>query len=166
MTDTLPVAPDALRDQLLEAWRTNNRINRIIIEAASEEGLRSSLSTRGGRDVARQFAHIHNNRVWQLEGRAKDLAAGLPKFASRVSPTKDELTAALDASCEAIGRFLEDVLNGVPKRRGFRKGIFATLGYLIAHESHHRGSILLTMKTSGHSLDKAIRDGIWGWDQI
>ena len=63
--------------QLLEAWHTNNRINLVLIDGISDEGLRSSLSTRGGRDVARQFAHLHNVRVYQMEQRAKDLAEAL-----------------------------------------------------------------------------------------
>lgn len=64
-------------DELLEAWRTNNRINLFLIDRISDEGMRCTLSKRGGRNVARQFAHLHNVRVWHLEGRARDLATGL-----------------------------------------------------------------------------------------
>ncbi len=53
--------------------------------------------------------------------------------------------------------FLDGVLAGEPKRRGLKKGIFATLGYFVAHESHHRGNILLTLKECGHNIDKAAR---------
>lgn len=153
-------------EDLLEAWRTNNRINLYLVDHISEAGLRCTLSKRGGRDVARQFAHIHNNRVWQLEGRAKDLAQELEKFPTKVSPAKSELEAALIASGEAVASFLDGVLSGEPKRRGFRKGLFTTLAYFVAHESHHRGSILLTLKERGHAVEKKVRDTIWGWDQI
>ena len=61
--------------------------------------------------------------------------------------------------------FLSDVLAGTPKRRGFRKGIFTTLSYFVAHESHHRGSILLTLKMSGHALEKDAAYAIWDWDR-
>ena len=40
---------------LLE-WRLNNAINLRLIDAI----MRSTMSTRGGRDVARQFVHLHN----------------------------------------------------------------------------------------------------------
>ncbi len=153
-------------DDLLEAWHTNNRINLFLIDHISDAGMKCTLSKRGGRDVARQFAHIHNNRVWHLERRAKDLAEGLSKFPTKESPGKRRLKDALTASCAAGESFLHGVLSGEPKRRGFRKGVFTTVGYFIAHESHHRGSILLTLKQCGHPLDKKARDAIWGWDQM
>ena len=74
--------------QLLEAWRTNNRINLYLIDAIDKEGMQCTLSKRGGRNVVRQFAHIHNNRFWQLEKRAKDLADGLHKYATNEEPTR------------------------------------------------------------------------------
>ncbi len=155
-----------MREELLEAWRTNNRINLFLIDKISVAGMRCSLSKRGGRDVARQFAHMHDVRVWHLEKRARDLAEGLEKFASKVTPTKTQLRKALSASGEAVESFLEGVLAGEPKRRGFKKGIFTTLGYFVAHESHHRGNILLTLKECGHNIDKAAQYAIWGWDQM
>ena len=155
-----------MHDELLEAWRTNNRINLFLIDRISAAGMKCTLSRRGGRDVALQFAHIHNVRVWHLEKRAKDLSKGLPKFESKVSPKKTELKKALTASSRAVESFLGDVLSGKPRRRGFKKGLFTTLSYFVAHESHHRGSILLTLKECGHSLDNASAYAIWGWDQM
>lgn len=157
-------------EELLEAWRTNNRINLFLIDRISAAGMKCSLSKRGGRDVARQFAHLHDVRVYHLDKRAKDLAKGLVKFQSKgaatVTPKKGDLKKALTASGVAVEKLLAGVLNGEPKRRGFKKGIFATLGYFVAHESHHRGSILLTLKECGHNLDQATRYAIWDWDRI
>jgi uncharacterized damage-inducible protein DinB len=155
---------------LVEAWRTNNRIHLFLIDRIKATGMKCSLSKRGGRDVARQFAHIHDVRLYHLEKRANDLLAGLEKFQSKdtptVSPTKAELKKALRASGAAMERFLVDVLEGAPKRRGLKKGIFTTFGYLIAHESHHRGSILLTLKECGHPLSRDDAYAIWSWDQM
>ena len=153
-------------DDLLEAWRTNHRITLYLIDHICDDGMSSTLSKHGGRDVAGQFAHMHNVRVWHLQKRAKDLATPLAPFETKVSPGKEELKEALSASSSAVESFLAGVLSGEPKRRGFKKGIFTTLSYLIAHESHHRGSILLTIKTSGHALDRNAAYAIWSWDQM
>ena len=159
-----------MREEIVEAWRTNNRINLFLIDEISAAGMKCTLSKRGGREVARQFAHLHDVRIYQLEKRARDLSEGLVAFQSKgakaVVPSKAQLRKALKASGDAIETFLTDLLDGAPKRRGFKKGIFTTLAYFVAHESHHRGSILLTLKECGHAPTQDARYAIWSWDRI
>lgn len=111
-----------MSDELLEGWNTNRRINLWLIEGVSEQGLRCSLSTRGGRDVARQFAHVHNNRLHHLDKRAPDLAEGLENFESKHSPSREQLIVAYEASTAAMGVFLVDVLGGSPNEGDSRRG--------------------------------------------
>ncbi len=35
------------------------------------------------------------------------------------------------------------------------------LSYFLAHDAHHRGNILLTLKLSGHKVDTDTQYGIW-----
>ncbi len=153
--------------EFLGAWQTNERINFDLIDGISDEGLQSTLSKRGGRDVARQFGHLHDLRIWQLEKRAPDLAEGLNPFESKCSPSRQELKEALTVSGGRVSRFLEDLATGVDgkgvsRRRGFKTGIFTTLSYFISHESHHRGNILATLKANQQLPSKAVQYGIWG----
>jgi uncharacterized damage-inducible protein DinB len=152
-------------DDVLEAWRTNNRINLLLFDRISDEGMRCTLSKRGGRDVARQFAHIHDVRVHHLEKRAKDLAEGLPVFRSKAHPDRQAVREALAVSGEALEAFLAGLVAGEKGRRGFKKGIATTLSYFVSHESHHRGSILLTLKSCGHGVDQTTAYAIWDWDR-
>ena len=104
-------------------------------------------------------------RVWQIQKRARDLAEGLEMFSAKDRPNRQELIEAFQASGAAIEQFLSDLSRGFKKRRGFKRGFSTTLSYFVAHESHHRGSILLTIKTCGHKLDKASSYAIWDWDR-
>lgn len=152
-------------EELLEAWRTNNRINLFLIDQISDEGMACTLSKRGGRDVVRQFAHLHNVRLWHLENRAKELAAGLYKFETDERPDREFLKTCLQASADRVEQFIREVAAGHPKFRTFKKGIVNHVAYFIAHESHHRGSILLTLKQCGHKVDQATAYAIWDWDK-
>ena len=155
-----------MQDELVEAWRTNCRINLLLIDQIKDAGMSSTLSTRGGRGVAGEFAHMHNVRVWHLQKRAKDLAEELVIFETKAVPTKVQLKKAMKASAKGLEALLVGALNGEAKRRGFKKGICTTLAYVVAHEARHRGRILLTLKVSGQTLDKKTQMAIWGWDQI
>src|SRR5690606_27675009 len=111
MTDARKASqPEAvpLLEQLLEAWRTNHRINLFLIDRISDEGMLATLSKRGGRDVVRQFAHMHNIRVARLDVWAKDLARSLPRFETHDRPDRPTLKAALEESSGAIERFITE----------------------------------------------------------
>ncbi len=155
-----------MRDKLVEAWRTNHRINLKLIDSIDAKGMAATLSTRGGRDVIRQFAHLHNVRVWHLQRRAKHLATPLAVFATADRPTKTQLKKALAASTAVVEELLTGAGAGTKGIGGFKRGPIQTLAYFIAHDSHHRGNILLTLKQSGHRIDKATRYGIWDWDRL
>ncbi|MBV8809153.1 MAG: hypothetical protein JO033_10810 [Acidobacteriaceae bacterium] len=150
---------------LVEAWRVNNRINLFLLDRITDAGMASTTSTRGGRNVARQFAHLHNNRVDFLMHHApRDLSEGIVKFEGSYSPTKEELKTALESSAESIARLIEHSMNQGGTIRAFRRGVFAAFGYLVAHDSHHRGSILLTLKLTGNKLDSDAQYLIWDWN--
>jgi uncharacterized damage-inducible protein DinB len=152
--------------EILEALRINHRINRKLLDGISDEGLSCTLSKRGGRSVARQLAHVHNVRIWHLERRAKALAKGARVFATEEEPSRRELVAALEDSAGRVEELFRRVAEGKPGARALKRGLIPYLAYFIAHESHHRGNILLTLKQCGHPVDSKTRYAIWDWDRV
>lgn len=151
-----------MEDQLLETWQIHNRINFYLLDAVEPASL-SSLSASKGRTVGEQFAHIHNVRLMWLKSAAPDLLAGLPKIEKEQATDKKFLRKSLADSGEAINALLKKSLMEGGKVKGFKPHSTAFLGYLISHESHHRGQIILSLKQAGKVLDKKILFGIWEW---
>jgi uncharacterized damage-inducible protein DinB len=151
-------------DDLVEAWQINNRVNLILIYELSEDALKATLSTRGGRDVARQLAHMHNVRVSRAGGAAK--AHKVNAFEKGESPGKDQLCQAFEESGILIEHVIRQGWDNDGKVKSYRRGVITFAGYLMAHEAHHRGSILLTLKQTGHKLTDRLRWGIWDWERL
>ena len=110
----------------------------------------------------RRIAHVHNVRLMWLKSSAPELLEGLSKIEKEEKIDRRLLTFSLTASGRAIEElFRKGVTAG--KIKGFKPGIVAFLGYLISHESHHRGQIALTVKQAGYKLDQKTAFGIWEW---
>lgn len=150
-----------LAEQLKETWEIHNRINLHLLKAIQEEDLIDTLSSRG-RNVREQFGHMHNVRLMWLKVANHSSLKNQSQLSKELILTKDELEQLLMESGEAIGLLLQNGLEE-GKIKGFKPHPVAFLGYLISHESHHRGQIILALKQSGHPIDRKVQYGIWEW---
>ena len=149
-------------NQLVEAWQIHDRINVYMLDAVDPASLDSHSASKG-RSVGEQFAHIHNVRLMWLKASAPDLLQGLTKIENEHAKDKKLLRKSLVDSGVAIATLLTNSLAAGGKVKGFKPHTAAFLGYLISHESHHRGQIALTLKQAGKPLDKKIGFGLWEW---
>jgi uncharacterized damage-inducible protein DinB len=151
-----------MTSQLVDTWNIHNRINLYLLDAIDKSSLESHSASKG-RSVGEQFAHIHNVRLMWFKSAAPDLLKGLQKVEAEQAHDKTVLRSALVNSGKGIATLLESSLENGGKIKGFKPHAAAFLGYLISHESHHRGQIALSLKQSGKTLDKKIAFGIWEW---
>jgi len=149
-------------DQFLETWEIHARINLYLLETVEPAAL-ATYSTSKGRSVGEQFAHIHNVRLMWLKAAAPELLKGLDKVESHQAKDKKLLQKSLTNSGKAMASLLRQSLSAGGKIKGFKPHVWAFLGYLISHESHHRGQIMLSLKQAGHPVDKKIQYGMWEW---
>jgi len=147
-------------NQIIETWEIHNRINLYLLDAIKEEEL-TDIAASKGRTVGEQLAHIHNVRLMWLKVADPDLFTEQLKI-EKDAITKKILKDELSKSAIAISQLLRKGLEQ-GKIKNFKPHPMAFMGYLISHESHHRGQIMLTLKQAGHPVDKKIQFGLWEW---
>jgi uncharacterized damage-inducible protein DinB len=148
-------------DPLAETWAIHNRVNLYLLDAIEDDALGAALPKC--RNVHDLFAHMHNVRLMWLKPAAPELLDGLEKLETKTVGSKKKLRDALIASGKAIETVLREAAERGGKVKGFKPHATAFLGYLISHESHHRGQIGWTLKQTGHPLDQKIAYGMWEW---
>lgn len=101
-------------------------------------------------------------RLRWLKHAAPELVGEIQSFPRAAQPTRRELEEALRSSERAVAVLLEECeakgsvtsWNGSPA---------TMLGYLTAHEAHHRALVMVATRLSGHRLPQEVAYGQWQW---
>src|ERR1700675_499219 len=111
-------------EQLVESWQINHRATLPLVEALPDAPPKAPLSTRGGRDVARQLAHVHEVRVGYAEITSKtNRSPKLPHFAKGESPSQKHLRTAFASSPKGIEAAIRESWPNGGKVLGFKRGV-------------------------------------------
>lgn len=141
------------------AWRANCRATLELFESIPPEGLEVRYSPRT-RTVAAQFIHIHYVRVKNLEERGPPGGGHVAALDPKADPSTREIVHALRRSGRAMEAVFEDCAASGRVRRW--SGPPETyLGYHCAHEAHHRGLVLVSLRLAGVRLPQGVRYGLW-----
>jgi uncharacterized damage-inducible protein DinB len=154
---------DEIAAQLVATWRRHNDILLYLLAKIPEEGLRAVPSGSRGRMVAEQFAHLGSVRRGWLHFHETGQRAPRTPVQKGKPPSRAQLRKTLVASGPDVERFLERALREAVRPRMFGRQIVRWIGYLISHESHHRGQVMLALKQNGLRLPERVAlQGLWG----
>jgi uncharacterized damage-inducible protein DinB len=168
----MPSPPD-LREAILAAWRTNNRITFFLFEHLPPSLWAATVPGASRRTIRMIAGHIHNARCMWIKTLGAPHGLPVPPSVDRHRVGARQLLPALRRSGKGIASLLQlGCQNGgtIPATRSYvwrnlPLDVGHVLGYFTAHEGHHRGQIVLVARALGHRLPREITAGLWQWSQ-
>ena len=163
--------PVDLRQSLLAAWRTNNRVTVELIERLPPELWHVRVPGAPHRTIRSIAAHVHNARCGWINTLGSEHGIDVPDEVDRHGVTRRQLVAALRRSSAGMESLLElafahdDTIP--PSKRYVWRNLALDAGhvltYFVAHEAHHRGQIVMVARQTGHRLPAAVNARLWHW---
>jgi uncharacterized damage-inducible protein DinB len=160
-----------LRDSLLHAWKTNNRVTIFLVAHLSADLWQAKLPESPRRTVGMIAAHLHNSRCTWINTLGREHGIVAPRPVNRRKVKSKELAAALQRSGAGILSLLKfgcDQGGSIPGSsayvwRNLPLDVGHVLSYFVAHEGHHRGQIIMLARQLGHRLPMEVVGGVWHW---
>jgi uncharacterized damage-inducible protein DinB len=161
------------RDNLLSAWRTNNRVTVFLIEHLPQDLWGAKVPGEPRRTVRMIAGHIHNARCMWIKTLGKEFGIAVPRAVNRHKVGPTELIPALGQSSRGIISLLTlgcDRGGVIPASsaytwRNLPLDVGHVLTYFVAHEGHHRGQIVMVARQLGYRLPVEITGGLWQWSK-
>jgi len=110
--------------------------------------------------VAAIVAHMHNVRVMWLKAAKVD---SIPEQLDKSNVTPAQAIRGLEQSHSALTGLISHALSGDGRIKNFRPDVAGFIGYLIAHDAHHRGQIAMLARQLGYPLPQKAMFGMWEW---
>ena len=156
-------------EAILNSWKTNSRTMIYLMEQTPDELWKEKIPGATRKTVGMSAVHIHNIRCMWLNMISKEKATALPKKIDPKTATRKDVIKALNLSGKAVQKLLAaSIDNGgrlpsTPAWINFPNDTVHFLTYLISHESHHRGQIMLAARQLNYRYPPETAAGVWQW---
>ena len=159
------------KKMLLDAWRTNNRVNIFLIENLPQDLWDLAVPGAPRRTVRMIAGHMHNARCMWIGTLGKEQGIKVPAVVDRHKAGPKQLVPAFDKSSRGIISLLTlgfDHGGSIPPSKSYvwrnlPLDVGHVLTYFVAHEAHHRGQIVMLSRQLGHRLPVEVTGGLWHW---
>jgi uncharacterized damage-inducible protein DinB len=166
-------SPLNLRDTILDAWKTNNRVTVFLIEHLPAGLWEAKVPGAPRRTIRMLAGHIHNARCMWIKTLGKEHGFAVPRSVDRYKVKPKDLIPALQRSSTGILGLLKfgcDEGGSIPGSssyvwRNLPLDVGHVLGYFVAHEGHHRGQIVMLARQLGYGLPVEVTGGLWQWSK-
>jgi len=147
---------------LLRTYSASARINQYLVEELDPAVWRARPDgTEKVRNIAELVAHLHNCGLRYLERTDPDAAVPAELDRARVTPA--QAARALGAKRKAVLRVVGAAIAEGRRIVGFPHDAPSYLLYYMAHDSHHRGQIVMLARQLGHAVSRKTMSGMWQW---
>jgi uncharacterized damage-inducible protein DinB len=159
-----------LPDAIIGAWNTNHRVTAFLFENLPLELWPAVVPGSPRRTVRMIAGHMHNARCMWIRTLGQAHGIRVPKAVNRHSVTRRELLPAFERSSHGVRQLLDlGIRHGgsIPASGvawlNLPVDVVHVLTYLVAHEGHHRGQIVMLARQTGHRLPGEVTAGLWQW---
>jgi uncharacterized damage-inducible protein DinB len=172
VTKRQPKVHTQLGRAAVQIFAANDQMNRLLIEHLDPAAWKAKPPAKT-RPIVAIFTHMHNVRCKWVRLTAPHLK--VPSLLNRAHCTPKQARAALAESAARCTEMLAEALGGSEGRiQKFHRDGWAPswpvgpemLRYMLAHESHHRGQVLMLAHQLGFPLPTEVMSGIWNWEKL
>ena len=152
-------------------FAANERMNQMILEHLDPAAWNAKPPGKA-RTIAAIFTHMHNVRTKWVRLTAPHLK--VPRQLQRANCTPKQACAGLAESAVRCEGMLAEALGGEGRVRKFVRDGWARpwpvgpemLCYMLSHEAHHRGQVLMLAHQLGFPLPQKVMYGLWNWERL
>jgi hypothetical protein len=151
---------------LLKNWTINNQVDVLLLDMLPPEIWPEKIPGYDRKTIRMIGAHLHNARCSHIRHLGRKWKVAPPEPVDNQRITTRGLITALNKSHDTMFTLLETGMLGEDKLPGFGPGAVAFMHYMIAHEAHHRGQLLMAARQLGYPVPVAESGRLWQWTRL